>query len=84
MTCRTYKEPGMGKWVTSDTPGNYYYHAWDLVCLKRENALEGVEVKDLFIEEMTYAHLSQEHKKLLIKRKHWTPLRESCMNVIIS
>ena len=82
VTHRTYKDPVSGQWVTADKPGNAYYHARDLLCLKREHALESVEPNDLFIEESTYARLSREHKKLLIKRKHWTPLRESRRNVI--
>ena len=82
VTHRTYKDPVSGQWVAADKPGNAYYHACDLLCLKREHALESVEPNDLFIEESTYARLSREHKKLLIKRKHWTPLRESRRNVI--
>ena len=82
VTHRTYKDPVSGQWVTADKPANAYYHARDLLCLKKEHALESVEPSDLFIEESTYARLSREHKKLLIKRKHWTPLRESRRNVI--
>ena len=82
VTHRTYKDPVSGQWVTADKPANAYYHACDLLCLKKEHALESVEPSDLFIEESTYARLSREHKKLLIKRKHWTPLKESCRNVI--
>ena len=82
VTHRTYKDPVSGQWVTAHTPANAYYHARDLLCLKKEHALESVEPSDLFIEESTYARLSREHKKLLIKRKHWTPLRESRRNVI--
>ena len=82
VTHCTYMDPVSRKWVTSDKPANAYYHERDLLCLKREHALESVEPKDLFIEESTYARLSCEHKKLLIKRKHWTPLRESRRNVI--
>ena len=71
-----------GKRRTSDGPKNAYFHSIDLSCLCRLPELENVKVEDLYIEEASYKRLSNEHKKILKKRKHWNAIRRSHAKVI--
>ena len=71
-----------GQLQRSRGPQSAYYHAGDLGCLRNCRELELVSVRDLYIEESCYAELTEEHKKLLRKRRHWIPVRRNRANVI--
>ena len=83
VTKREYPDPRMtGKWLVSDKPGNAYYHARDLHCLRRVRELENVQVDDLYIENKTFFQLSPEHKQVLSRRGHLKPLKRARAQLI--
>ena len=71
-----------GELQKSRGPQSAYYHAGDLGCLRNCRELELVSVRDLYIDEACYAQLTEDHKKLLRKRRHWIPVRRNRADVI--
>jgi len=68
--------------MTSKGPQNAYYHAADMVCLRHCPELELVTIDNCYIEQACFAQLSEDHKNLLRKRKHWIPIRKNRASVI--
>ena len=73
-----------GYLMTSKTPGNAYYHARDMSCLRRCPELERVTIERCYIEQACFAQLTEEHVKVLRQRHHWNPIRRNRAAVISS
>ena len=61
----------------SEKPGNAYFHARDLACLRRVQELSNINETHIYIEDGIYHSLTADHLELLECRGHLSALKKT-------
>ena len=75
---RKYLDPkNPGQWKLSEKPGNAYFHARDLACLRCVPELCNINETHIYIEDGIYHSLMADHLELLERRGHVSALKKT-------
>ena len=75
---REYPDPkNPGQWKLSEEPGNAYFHAHDLACLRHVQELSNINETHIYIEDGIYHSLMADHLELLECRGHLSALKKT-------